>query len=242
MRRAVLLQAGAVVALALALPPVLPAAAQPAAPAATSAAAETILRLAETATVLRAPDEVVATLRVEARGASAAAVQEAVNRSMAAAVSRAEGVAEVRVTTGGYWSGRTEESRAPWQATQAVTLRGAGRPALLDLVGALQGQGLTLVSLTWTLKPETARAARDEATRLAIESLRRRAEAVAAQLDMPVAGLREVRIDAPDALPRPAPMMAAMRSSASSYVPPVAMAEDVSVSATVEAVVALRPR
>jgi predicted secreted protein len=237
MRRAKLSQP--VVALALSLAFALPAMAQPAAP--TPPAADTVLRLSDTAAVTRAPDEVVATLRAEARGPSAAAAQEAVNRTIAAAVGRAEGVPEVRVTTGGYWSGRLEDSRA-WQATQVLTLRGAGRPALLDLVGALQGQGLALVSLHWTLKPETARAARDEATRLALESLQRRAAAVATQLDMSVAALREVRIDAPDSLPRAAPMMAAMRSGSGSYAPPVAIAEDVSISATVEAVVALRPR
>ena len=74
-----------------------------------------------------------------------------------------------------------------------------------------------------------------------LDALRRRADAVAAQLGLQVAGLREVRIDAPDRAPRPAPMaMPAMRAAAAP--PPAAVAEDIVVSATVEAVVVLRPR
>jgi hypothetical protein len=64
---------------------------------------------------------------------------------------------------------------------------------------------------------------------------------VAAQLGLQVAGLREVRIDAPDRAPRPAPMaMPAMRAAAAP--PPAAVAEDIVVSAMVESVVVLRPR
>lgn len=211
---------------ALLLP--LPALAQP---------VETTLHLAETAEVTRAPDEVVATLRAEARAATAAGAQEAVNRAIAAAVTRAQSAPSLRVSTGGYWTGRQEEGRA-WQAAQSITLRGAEAPALLEAAGALQAQGLALQSLAWTLTRDATRAAREEASRLALEALRRRADAVAAQLGLVVAGMREVRIDAPDHAPRP---MAAMRASSSST-PPVAVAEDVVVPATVEATLVLRPR
>jgi predicted secreted protein len=219
--------------LALLVPPA--ALAQPAAPL-----AETTLHLGESAEVTRAPDEIVAVLRAEARAGSAAAAQEAVNRAIAAALDRARTVPGVRVATGGYWTNRVEEGRA-WQASQQLTLRGADGAALLDLVGALQQQGMAVSQLHWQLTRETARAAREEASRLALDALRRRADAVAAQLGMQVAGLREVRIDAPDRAPRPAPMaMQAMRAAAAP--PPAAVAEDIVVSATVEAVVVLRPR
>lgn len=201
---------------------------------------ETALHLSETAEVTRAPDEVVATLRAEARAPSAAAAQEAVNRAITAAVARAQAVSSVRVSTGGYWTGRGEEGRG-WQAAQSVTLRGGEAAPLLDLAGTLQSQGLAMQSLSWTLTREAARTAREEASRLALDALRRRADALAAQLNMTVAGIREVRIDAPDRSPRPAPMVA-MRSSASGSTPPVAIAEDITVPATVEAVVVLRPR
>ena len=64
---------------------------------------------------------------------------------------------------------------------------------------------------------------------------------MAGQLGLVLVGLREVRIDAPDHAPRPV-AMAAMRSSASGSAPPVSVAEDVEVTAGVQAVVVLRPR
>lgn len=218
---------------ALALTAVLlapPALAQPA------GLAETVLHIAETAEVTRAPDEVVAVLRAESRAGTAAAAQEAVNRSITAAVERARAVEGVQVSTGGYWTARVEEARS-WQASQTVTLRGRAAPALLELAGALQGQGLAMASLDWQLTRETARLAREEASRLALESLRRRAATVAGQLGMELVGLREVRIDVPERGPRP--MMMAARTSGPA---PVAVAEDAVVSATVEAVAVLRPR
>ena len=203
--------------------------------------AETALHIGESAEVTRTPDEVVATLRAEARAGSAAAAQEAVNRAVTAAVARARGVPGVRVSTGGYWTNRIDEGRS-WQAAQQLTLRGGEGAALLDLAGALQQQGLAMASLHWTLTRETQRTAREEASRLALDALRRRAEAVAEQLGLVLVGLKEVRIDAPDRGPRPAPMAMAATARSASAAPPVAIAEDVVVSATVEAVAVLRPR
>jgi uncharacterized protein YggE len=217
--------------LALLVPPA--ALAQP-----TTPLAETALHLGESAEVTRAPDEIVATLRAEARAGSAAAAQEAVNRAIAAALDRARAAPGVRVATGGYWTNRVEEGRA-WQASQQLTLRGGDGAAVLDLAGALQQQGMAISQLQWQLTREAARGAREEAARLALESLRRRADAVATQLGLQVAGLREVRIDAPDRAPRPMALQA-MRAAAAP--PPAAVAEDIVVSATVEAVVVLRPR
>jgi uncharacterized protein YggE len=231
MRRLVLL-------LALALAP----AALAQAPSGVTPLPETALHLGETAEVMRAPDEVVATLRAEARAATAAAAQDVVNRSIAAAVARAQAVPGVRVATGGYWTNRIEDGRA-WQASQQVTLRAANGAALLELTGALQQQGLAVSQLHWQLTRETARTAREEAAQIALDALRRRADAVAAQLGLQVVGLREVRIDTPDRGPRPMMAMAApARAASAPAAPPVAVAEDVVVAATVEAVAILRPR
>lgn len=203
--------------------------------------AETALHIAETAEVIRAPDEVVATLRAEARAGSAAAAQEAVNRAVTAAVERARAVTGVRVSTGGYWTSRVDQGRS-WQAAQSVTLRSGDARALLELAGALQEQGLATGGLHWQLTREATRTAREEASRLALDALRRRAQAVAEQLDLVLVGLKEVRIDAPDRGPGPRPMAEMAMARASAAPPPVAIAEDVVVSATVEAVAVLRPR
>jgi uncharacterized protein YggE len=202
--------------------------------------AETALHIGETAEVTRAPDEVVAVLRAEARASTAAGAQEAVNRAVAAAVARARTVPGLTVATGGYWTARVDEGRA-WQASQQVTLRGSDAAALLETAGALQQQGLAMGGLTWQLTREATRTAREEASRLALDALRRRAAAVAEQLGLQLVGLREVRIDAPEHAPRPVAMMAA-GANAAPAAPPVAVAEDVVVSATVSAVAVLRPR
>jgi uncharacterized protein YggE len=202
---------------------------------------ETTLHIAESAEVTRVPDEVVAVLRAEARAGSAANAQDAVNRAVTAAVARAQAVQGVRVTTGGYSTWRVDEGRA-WQAGQTITLRGGDVRAMTELVGALQGAGLATSQLTRTLTRDTARAAREEASSLALEALKRRAEAVAAQLGLQFVGLREVRIDVPDRGPRPPMPMAAAADSARAATPPVVVAEDILVSASVQAIAVLRPR
>jgi len=213
-----------------------PLAAQPA------GLAETLLHIGETAEVTRAPDEVVATLRAESRAGTAAAAQDAVNRSIAAAVARAQAVTGVRVSTGGYWTSRVDEGRS-WQATQSLTLRGADPAKLLELAGAMQAQGLALGGLNFGLTRDANRAARQEASAMALDALQKRAEAVAAQLGLQLVGLREVRIDTSDrGTARPMPMAMARASASPAPAPPVAVAEDVVVTAGVEAVAVLRPR
>lgn len=202
-------------------------------------AAETVLILSETAELGRAPDEVRATLRAEARGASAAAVQAQVNTLMEKALAQSRTVAGVRATTGGYWTSRNEENRN-WTASQALNLRGGDAPALLELAGALQGQGLAMSQLGWQLSRAQQTAARQEAGRRAIEALRQRAEAVAAQLGLRVAGIRNLRLDAPDS-PVPRPMAMAMAARGQGAPAPVTAPEDVIVSSTAVAEFILRP-
>lgn len=206
--------------------------------AASAALSETVLSLSETAEVLRAPDEVRASLRAEARGADAAAVQGQVNRAMEQALSAARDVSGVHATTGGYWTSRMEEGRS-WTASQTLNLRAAEPAALLDLVGRLQGQGLVMGDLSWRLSREAETAARQEAGRLAIEALRQRAEAVASQLGMRVAGIRQLRLDAPEA---PMPRMMAMSAAArrESAPAPVTAPEDVAITSTAAAEILLR--
>jgi predicted secreted protein len=204
--------------------------------------AETVLRLSETAEVTRAPDELRTTLRAEARAGTAAAAQAAVNAAVAAALERARGVASVRAATGGYGTWRQQDPPV-WVATQTVALRGREAAPLLELAGALQQGGLALAGLEWSLSREAEREAREEAGRIALDALRRRAAALAAQLDMTVTGLREVRVDAPHA-PPPRPMEMAMRSAGAARAaapPPVTAPEDAVVRATVEAELLLRP-
>jgi uncharacterized protein len=202
------------------------------------AMADTILHLDDTATVMAHPDELVATLRAETTAATAAAAQEAVNTAMAAALARTRQVAGVTAATQGYtvWQA-TEPHR--WQASQTLTLRSHDGPALLTLVGELQQKGLATSDLSWQLSPEASRTARDQAMREALSALRGRAEEAAGLLGLRFASFQRVSI----VMPRPVPIMPRMMAmAAAAPTPPSAQAEDVPVSATVDADAVLVPK
>ncbi|MCQ4162210.1 SIMPL domain-containing protein [Roseomonas sp. GC11] len=224
--------------LAATLATVLTAALVPPAAAQAPAAPEggTRLLLSESAEVTRAPDEIHATLRAEQRGGSAALAQAQLNTVMQRALATARAVPGVTATTGGSWTQRVEETRQ-WQAGQALVLRGAEAGALLELAGSLQQQGLALGGLSWSLSRPAAQAARQEAGALAIDALRARAVAVAAQLGLRVEGIRELRLDAPDQ-PGPRPMMAMMARREAAPAP-VSAPEDIIISATAAAEILL---
>jgi uncharacterized protein DUF541 len=88
----------------------------------------------------------------------------------------------------------------PTSAQPAIMLRAEGPAAagMRELVGVLQSRGLTLQNLSWRLTRDMARAAREEAARLALDGLQRRAATVTQQLGLAVARPREVRLDAPE--------------------------------------------
>ena len=197
----------------------------------------TLLRLSESAEVTRVPDEVRATLRYEAREATPAAVQAAVNRAMAAALETARGAPGVTASTGAYGTYRQEDPPR-WVASQSLNLRAADQSALLDLLGVLQSRGLALAGLEHGLTRDARRTARQEAAAMALDALRRRAEALAAGIGMRVERIAEINLDAGD-VPSPRPMMAAMARGAPA---PVAQAEDIVVTASAQAVVVLVPR
>jgi predicted secreted protein len=215
-----------------------------AAPAQAQAQAqETLLRLSESAERTVRADELRATLRAQATGTSAAAVQQAVNRQMAAALERARAIAGVTVATGSYWSWRSGERGQTWTASQELRLSAIeAAPALLELVGTLQGQGMLIGALAYEVSAPLARQTRDEVTEEALAGLRARAERLASALDMRFTGFREVRVDAPRHMPPPMPRMAAAARADAAPPPPSAEPAEVPISATVEGDAVLGPR
>lgn len=190
---------------------------------------ETRLRLGASGEVRVAPDELLAVLRVEARGFEAGAVQGEVNRRMAAALAAARAVEGVTATTGRYVT-HQEPRGGEFLAQQSLSLVAArGEPALA-LIARLQEEGLLLGELRWRLSEGAARAARDAAMREAIRALRERAEVVARELGLRVAALTHLSVDAaPEA--RPFAMAAPQPARAAGAVPPpVAAAEDIPVT------------
>jgi uncharacterized protein len=203
------------------------------------ALADTILHLDDTETVMAHPDELVATLRVEATAASAAVAQQTVNNTMAAALARAKQVAGVTAATQGYTAWQATQPQR-WQASQTMTLRSHDGAALLTLVGELQQKGLATGELSWQLSREASRAARDQAMHDALSALRRRAEDAAGLLGLRFEAFQRVSI----ATPQPVPILprAMMAMAAAAPTPPSVQAEDVPVSATAEADAVLVPK
>lgn len=206
------------------------------------AAQETLLRLSESAERTVRADQLVAVLRAQATGGSVAAVQEQVNRQVAAALERARAVPGVAVSTGGYWTGRSGERRDQWQASQEIRLTAIeASAALLELAGALQAQGLAVAALSYEVSRGLARREREEATAEALRGLSERAERLAAVMGMSFAGFREVRVDAPRFVPPPRAMAAPMAADAAST-PPSAAPAEMPITATVEGDAILKQR
>jgi predicted secreted protein len=135
-------------------------------------AQDTVLRLAETVTVMVTPDELAATLRAEAIAPNAQDAQRRVNDMMRDALDGAKKVASVTVSTGGYnvWRvGLVPQERAErWQAGQSINLSGKDAEAMLKLIGELQQKGFVQGNLGWRLSRETEHAARQNATKQAL--------------------------------------------------------------------------
>ena len=213
-------------------------------------AQDTTLRLAESATVLVAPDELIAALRVEAIAPTAQEAQKKVNEAMRDAIAAAKKVEGAAVSNGGYnvWRlGPTPQDRAErWQAGENLTLTGKDGEALLKLAGELQQKGLTVASLGWHLSREAERKARKDATRQALSALRGRAEEAAELLNLRFDSFREVRLDSlsqqPIGMPRSVTMTRANGAAAPAVPPPSAAAEDLPVTASAEADAILKPR
>ena len=196
-----------------------------------AAAAETLLHLSETGHVAVQPDELVAVLRADAAEPTAAAAQAKVNAAVKQALDAAHAHPGITASTGFYnvWL-RLQPSRA-WTASQTVELKAHDGPALLGLVGTLQGQQMAVERLAWQVGPEAARKARADATRQALAALRGRAEEAAGVLGLKFKSFREVTIGA---VPQP-PMFPRAAMAMSGAATPQAEAQPADISATVEA-------
>jgi uncharacterized protein len=213
----------------------------------TAYADDTILKLSETATVMVAPDELAASMRVEAIAPTAQDAQKRVNELMTGAIAAAQKFSGVVESTGGYNVWRIAPSPTDrnerWQAGQSLNLTGKDAEAMLKLVGDLQQMGLAQSSLLWRLSQASERKARQDATKQALSTLRGRADEAAEILGLKFASFREVRLDSvtpPPILPRL--QMATRAAMAAPAPPPNAEAEDMPVTASAEADVVLKPR
>ena len=203
----------------------------------------THLHLGESATVMAAPDEIVASLRAEAIAGAPAEVQKRVNETIRDALALAQAAPGVTVSTGGYAVWRTQQNGADrWQGGQSLNLTSGDAAVLLKLVGDLQQKGLVTGDLSWRLARETGRTALRKATQMALAALRGRADEAAAQLGLAFGQFADIRLDSAAHGPQPQQFAAPMGMVRAAAAPPAAVAEDIAVTASVEADVVLVPR
>ena len=206
-------------------------------PALAQDAGQTRLVLSETAAREVEQDTLVAVLTARAESASAREAQSAVNGSMAEAIKTARAVESVRPATGGYrvYQQHDREGRpTTWIAEQDLRLTSRESAPLLELVGQLQDAGLNVGGLAYELSDEARRALESDLAIEAIDSLRQRAERIAASMGMRIEAIETVRVGGPMGEPPPRPMMRMSMAEAADMAPPTALPdlESVSVSAS----------
>jgi predicted secreted protein len=207
------------------------------------ATAATVLHLSETAHVSVRPDELVASLSLDATAATPVAAQAQVNAAIGKALDQAKAAQGVAASTGFYRVWQTIKPTNEWHASQQLELKQKGDgETLLKLIATLQGQGMALQQLGWEVAPETARRASADAMRAALGALRGRAEAAAEILGLRFIAFRQVNLDAGRSMPPPFPRAMAMAAAAEQMPAPHAEAADVDIEATVSADADLEPK
>jgi uncharacterized protein len=185
----------------------------------------------------------VATVQAHAEAAAPAEAQAAVNDAVAAAVDRVRAEPGIRAATGSYsvYQRHDRDNRpVGWTAAQDLRLTSQDPAALLELAGSLQEMGLNLIGLGWQVDDETRRKVQDELTLAAIATLRQRAQAIAASIDMRVANIDTLRVGG--AMQGPRPMMMRAEAMAADAAPPTALPDLETIESHVEAEITLSPR
>ncbi len=204
----------------------------------------TVLHLSEAADREIRRDRLRAQLRVEVVAGNAKQVQADINRRMTSALDKVKALPGIKPQTGGYSVYEERQQNVPtrWRGNQALTLVGRDFGELLTIVGELQNDGLAVSGLNFELMPETARAAQDELTSVALKRLSERAERIAADLHLEVLRYRDIRVgNVGGDRPIPRAMLMGGAAAGAAVAPPAAEAGDATVQVSVDADVILGP-
>nr|WP_298798276.1 SIMPL domain-containing protein [uncultured Acetobacter sp.] len=206
--------------------------------------AYTRLEISGSGSVKAAPDQLIARFRAESRDKSAAAAQKAVNALVHKAVEQSGKATSVKAAVLQYSVSESHPDKtAPssWIAWQSLTFTAPDGTDLLPLTGQLQGEGLMLEDLSWSLSSDNQKKLMLEAEKNAVEDLKKQADTLATSLGLHVLRFANVSI-ANNSFPRPMLMMAMPASGpGDSAPPPSSTAEVQTVRATASATVLLAP-
>ena len=178
-------------------------------------------------------DLLVSSMRYEVVGKDTKEVQSKINGVMKKAVEEAKKAESVKVSTGSYnvyqnyrpVKDKEEERIKEWRGQQTLELKGLDADSLLDVVTKLQGMGLIMNNLSYTLSPEKQESLNDKMMTNALKKLQERAKVAADALGKKTIQFLEINTDGGMNYPRPVPMMARMEMAADSAVMKEAVAE-----------------
>ena len=145
----------------------------------------TKLNISVVGTAKAIPDEITATLLVEAQNKSVEAAQQSVNNQINNALKITQAVKDVKSVASHYSVFHTQfnnRTYSSWTARQVLTLTANNAQAILPIVGTLQARGLILQKLEWSLSKPQQQAALLEADKNAIATLMQQTKVIADSL------------------------------------------------------------
>lgn len=175
---------------------------------------QSLVNLSATERVEVDQDLLIANLEYQARNVQATALQDEINKKMAAAVEAARKVESVKVSTGSYYVYQYDPDhnnpRNPleWRGSQSLQLKGKKADDILKLVGELQEIGLSMQGLSYTVSPELMEETQNSMLEAALGKLKTKADRTAKALDKTSAELLNINVDIGGGMHYAAPMMA----------------------------------
>lgn len=175
-------------------------------------------------------DVLIASIRYETRGKTAESVQDEINAKMSKALDVVKKEKSVRVSTEAYsvyMNQQVEQQTDPktgkvtttrdeqWTGSQSMTLESADAAAVQKLTGTLQGMGLAVNNLSYTLSPEQTETVRQTLMKGAVAKLKTQAAQAAELLGKKHYNIAEIAVDGSNMPQPPMPMMRAMAMDAS---------------------------
>jgi predicted secreted protein len=216
-------------------------------------AGQLVLNLSLTEQAQVDQDTLNASLQYVTQGRDRRALQEEVNRVMQAALEQVRKVTAVEAETTSYHvqivqSGRptrADIANPVFRAQQGLQLTSVDSAALLELLGSLQADGLTLNGLYYSLSAAAHERVAAELLHTALTKLQSRAADAASVLGKGSAALVEVSMDGTpnfmEARMYAMPVRAMAADSAADYAPPTAEPGQTTVSVSVSARAVLSP-
>ncbi|MGA0804909.1 MAG: SIMPL domain-containing protein [Pseudohongiellaceae bacterium] len=197
-------------------------------------------------------DTLNASLEYVAQGRDRRDLQEEVNRIMQVALERSTAVAGIEASTTWYHvqivqtgrPTRTDIEKPVFRAQQGLQLASRDSAALLELLGALQAEGLTLNGLHYSLSDSEYERVSGELLQTALGKLQGRAQDAALALGKGKAELVEVSMDGSPNFMAPQYRMAPMAMSAemvADFAAPVAEPGETTISVSISARAVLSP-